>query len=350
MNFRHLKYFVATAESGQVSRAATALSISQSAITTAIRDLEAELGADLFHRSAHGMEMTDAGREFLASAQDILAKLEKAKNLTHRRSTIEGVISIAATYTVIGYFLPYHLDRLGHLYPGIDIRISELNRESIEEGLLSNRFDMAVVLTSNLTNPEIETETLLRSTRRLWVPSNHPFHRAGKASFADIAKEDYIMLTVDEAAHTTMKYWAASSYQPKVKLRTASVEAVRSMVANGKGVTILSDMVYRPWSLEGKRIGTATTTHEIPSMDVGLAWRRGTPITGPLALVHDYFQDSFVGPQSWLSSPRGAARRIRTRLHLDRDADAYAAQRPRHSARAAARFLLKFCLLERLRS
>ena len=52
MNFRHLKYFVATAESGQVSRAATALSISQSAITTAIRDLETELGADLFLRSA----------------------------------------------------------------------------------------------------------------------------------------------------------------------------------------------------------------------------------------------------------------------------------------------------------
>ena len=180
MNFRHLKYFVATAESGQVSRAATALSISQSAITTAIRDLETELGADLFLRSAHGMEMTDAGREFLASAQDILTRLDEAKNLSHRRSTAEGVISIAATYTVIGYFLPYHLDRLAHLYPGIEIRLSELNRESIEEGLLSNRFDMAVVLTSNLTNPEIETETLLRSTRRLWVPSNHPFHRAGK--------------------------------------------------------------------------------------------------------------------------------------------------------------------------
>ncbi|SDU48177.1 LysR family transcriptional regulator [Stappia sp. ES.058] len=304
MNFRHLKYFVATAESGQVSRAATALSISQSAITTAIRDLEAELGAQLFLRSAHGMEMTDAGREFLSSAQDILARLEEAKNLTLRRSSAEGVISIAATYTVIGYFLPYHLDRLAHLYPGLDIRLSELNRESIEEGLLSNRFDMAVVLTSNLHNPEIETETLLRSTRRLWVPANHPFHRAGKVSFAEIAEQDYIMLTVDEAAHTTMKYWSDTKYRPNVKLRTASVEAVRSMVANGQGVTILSDMVYRPWSLEGKRIGTASTTQEIPSMDVGLAYCRSTPLTGPLALVHDYFRDAFVDPQSPVQSPR----------------------------------------------
>ena len=88
--------------------------------------------------------------------------------------------------------------------------------------------------------------------------------RRGKASFEEIAQEDYIMLTVDEAAHTTMKYWSLTSFQPQVRLRTSSVEAVRSMVANGQGVTMLSDMVYRPWSLEGKRIGTITTDKEIP--------------------------------------------------------------------------------------
>ena len=61
MNFRHLKFFVATAESGQVSRAATQLSISQSAVTSAIKELEADLGTQLFVRSSQGMEMTEAG-------------------------------------------------------------------------------------------------------------------------------------------------------------------------------------------------------------------------------------------------------------------------------------------------
>ena len=299
MNLRHLKYFVATAESGQVSRAATLLSISQSSVTGAIRDLEAELGADLFVRSAHGMELTDAGREFLASAREILEKLDEAKKLTQRHSTVSGVISLAATYTVIGYFLPYHLDRLAQIHPGLEIRLSELNRESIEEGLLSNRFDMAVVLTSNINNPELESEPLLRSTRRLWVPNNHPFQRKGKATFEEIAEEEYIMLTVDEAAHTTMKYWSLTNYQPKVRLRTSSVEAVRSMVANGQGVTILSDMVYRPWSLEGKRIGTATTDRDIPSMDVGLAWRRGVEFERPVSILHDYFKDYYALPQTY---------------------------------------------------
>ena len=296
MNFRHLKFFVATAESGQVSRAATQLSISQSAVTSAIKELEVELGAPLFFRTAQGMEMTEAGLDFLASSREILDKLDQAKRVAQKQSPAKGTISIAATYTVIGYFLPPHLDRLHQMFPNLDIRISELNRESIEEGLLSNRFDLAVALTSNIANPELETQTLLKSSRRLWAANGHPFIRNGKATFEEISQEDYIMLTVDEAAHTTMRYWSASAHQPKVTLRTSSVEAVRSMVANGQGVSILSDMVYRPWSLEGRRIGTAVTDHEIPSMDVGLAWRKGVELSTPTTSVVEYFKQSYLAP------------------------------------------------------
>ncbi|MEP3245537.1 MAG: LysR family transcriptional regulator [Sneathiella sp.] len=304
MNFRHLKYFIATAETGQVSRAATALSISQSSVTSAIKELETTLGTPLFKRFSHGMELTDNGREFLASSYEILEKVDAATKVTQKESVIEGEISIAATYTVIGYFLPYHLDRLTQLYPNLEIRLHELNRESIEEGLLANRFDMAVVLTSNLNNKDLETETLLKSTRRLWLSNGHPLSHEGKVDFDAIAQENYIMLTVDEAAQTTMQYWSLTGLQPSVTLRTSSVEAVRSMVANGRGVTILSDMVYRPWSLEGKRINTVQTEHEIPSMDVGLAWRKGKDFNPAQTVIANYFRQAFVSPQSQPSNIR----------------------------------------------
>ena len=297
MNLRHLKYFVATAESGQVSRAANALSISQSSVTGAIKELEAIVDAELFVRSSQGMELTDSGREFLSASREILDKVDEAKRLTKRRSEVSETITLAATYTVLGYFLPAHIDRLARLHPGLDIQISELNRESIEDGLLSNRFDLAVVLTSNLNNPDLESETLLKSSRRLWVPNGHRFLADGKASFEEIAKEDYIMLTVDEAAHTTMKYWSKTNFRPKTKLRTSSVEACRSMVANGQGVAILSDMVYRPWSLEGRRLETVSTDVETPTMDVGLAWRKGGEFSPAMQLLLDYFKASFVSPQ-----------------------------------------------------
>lgn len=305
MNLRHLKYYVATAETGQVSRAANALSISQSSVTSAIKDLEAELGASLFHRIAQGMELTDAGREFLASAREILEKVDDARRLTRRRSKAKGRVSLAASYTVMGYFLPYHLDRIARLHPDLEIQLHELNRESIEEGLLANRFDLAVMLTSNIASPDIDSETLVKSARRLWLPSGHGLLGSGKVTFGEIAREDYIMLTVDEAAHTAMKYWTLTGFRPKIRLRTTSVEAVRSMVANGQGVTILSDMVYRPWSLEGKRIETLSPDIEIPTMDIGIAWRKGADLSPAASLFIEYFRQSFFSHPMPFTSTKG---------------------------------------------
>jgi DNA-binding transcriptional LysR family regulator len=298
MDFNQLTYFVATADTGQVSRAANQLAISQSAITSAIRRLEDELGAKLFQRTHTGMELTNAGREFARSARDILDRVEEARYLSPDHAAINGTISIAATYTVMGYFLPYHLERLRRLFPALKIQLRELPRESIEEDLLTGRLDMALVLTSNLEHPELERLTLFRSARRLWVANNHPLHRASIATFEDIAAEEYIMLTVDEAALTAMRYWSRTGFNPNVKLRTSSTEAVRSMVANGEGVTILSDMVYRPWSLEGRRIGTVMTDVAVPSMDIGLAWHRNREIDGPMAVFHDYFRRAYLRPQA----------------------------------------------------
>lgn len=105
------------------------------------------------------------------------------------------------------------------------------------------------------------------------------------------------MLTVDEAAHSALKYWSASPYQPRVILRTSSVEATRSFVANGQGVAILSDMVHRPWSLEGRRIETMNISDPVPAMDVGLAWRRNMELTPPMLAFRSYFQQAFHLPE-----------------------------------------------------
>ena len=70
------------------------------------------------------------------------------------------------------------------------------------------------------------------------------------------------------------------------------------MVASGIGVTILSDMVYRPWSLEGQRIETRSLEDTIPSMDVGLAWLRGNKLSPSAQVFLDYFMVNYVGSSS----------------------------------------------------
>lgn len=295
-SLKQLKYFVATAELGQISQAAVALSISQSAVTTAVKELEATLGGDLFRRSSTGMELTDTGRRFLGHAYDILAKIEEAMALQVPHAEVRGTLTIAATYTVIGYFLPAHLERLERLHPELRLQIFEVNREAIEEGLLTNRYDIAVLLTSNVTNPELAAETLHSSIRRLWMSARHPLTQLPNVSLERISAEPYIMLTVDEAAYSSLKYWNRAQTQPNVLLRTSSVEAVRSMVANGRGVAILSDLVYRPWSLEGRRIETKVVSDPVPPMDVGLSWKRSAEFTPAMTIFRDYFRQVFQSP------------------------------------------------------
>ena len=298
ISLKQIKYFVSTAERGQISQAAIELSISQSAVTTAIKDLERIIGASLFNRSQQGMELTTAGRQFLFHAYEILAKVNEATNLNILTDDLEGTLSVAATYTVIGYFLPNHLDKISRAFPRLEVQLFEHNRETIEEGLLSNRYDIAVLLTANILNPAIVTETLMSSSRRLWVSTKHPLLERESVSLKEISKEPYIMLTVDEAAHTSLKYWSTTAYQPSVSLRTSSVEAVRSLVANDQGVAILSDMVHRPWSLEGKKIETIVPNDHIPPMDVGLAWRKGVQFTPAMEAFRSYFRNAYHIPGS----------------------------------------------------
>lgn len=298
-SFRQLRYFVATAELGQISQAAVALSISQSAMTTAIKELEQTLGLELFRRSPSGMTLTEAGRCFLGHAYDILGKIDEAMKLRDANATdVRGILRVAATYTVLGYFLPTHLERLERQHPGLELRVSELSREKIEAGLGAGDYDIAVALTSNVRNPELIAETLHSSMRRLWMATRHPLTELAAVSLARIAQEPYIMLTVDEAADSSLRYWRRAGVQPKILLRTSSVEAVRSMVANGRGVAILSDLVHRPWSLEGRRIETRLVADPVPSLDVGLVWKRTAEPSPAMLLFRDYFRQLFQAPRA----------------------------------------------------
>lgn len=174
LTLRQIRYFVATAEIGQISQAAIHLNISQSAVTTAIKELEAMLGAQLFVRSAQGMSLTDAGRHFLNRAYVIVRSVDDALNSPLPDYRASGVLRVAASYTVLGYFLPHHLQRMEHWHPDVTIEVFEQERQAIEHGLLNGQFDMAVVLTANLTHADIVSEILFNSERRLWLPSHHP--------------------------------------------------------------------------------------------------------------------------------------------------------------------------------
>lgn len=296
LTIRQLRYFIAAAETGQVSHAAMELNISQSAVTAGIQGLEATLGARLLSRNAQGVAVTPEGARFLSRAKAIIAAVEEAtRSPLGEETQVVGRLRLGLTYTVAGYFMARHYAAFRRIYPGITLEMSEQPRAAIENALVSGGLDIAVMLTSNLANTgDLASETLFRSRRRIWLPSDHRLLAQPEISLRDVAREPYVMLTVDEASRTAGRYWDVYGLVPKVVFSTSSVEAVRSMVAAGMGLTILSDMVYRPWSLEGQRIEQRQTVESIPSMDVGLTWPNNRPLSVP-AKVFSTFISANLG-------------------------------------------------------
>ena len=277
---RQLQYFVAVCEAGTVSGAAHTISVSQSAVTDAIKDLEEDLGVALFERHRRGLFITNRGHQFYRHAARILGDVSDA-----RRSFGEevqpggGTLQLGVTSLVAGYILSDLLARYRRAQPGVSVTAIEDNGDYLEHLLIGGELDVAVMVIANMRDRvALQAEIFETSPYRLWLPLGHRLAGAEIIEIADIAQEPLIMLTVDETEENTGKLLSALGARPHVAFRTRSVEAVRSLVATGAGLAILPDLIYRPWSLEGDRIESRDVAGALPVVQVGMVWRRGSEL------------------------------------------------------------------------
>jgi DNA-binding transcriptional LysR family regulator len=277
---RQLQYFVAVAEQGSVSRAAQNLSISQSSVTEAIKELEGDLGVGLFERHPRGLTITQRGHQFLRHATKILADVSDARrSFSGETERGTGKLHLGVTSLVAGYVLSDLLARYRRAFPGVQVTAIEDNGDYLEHLLVGGELDVAVMVISNLRDRmALQAEILEVSPYRLWLPLGHHLASADIIGINDIVAEPLIMLTVDEIEENTGKLLLALGARPHVAFRTRSVEAVRSLVATGAGVALLPDLVYRPWSLEGDRIESRDISGSLPVVQVGMVWRRGSSL------------------------------------------------------------------------
>ena len=290
LTFKQLKYFLAVVETGKVSDAAVSANISPSSITEAIKDLEYFLKTELFTRSKKGLALTTEGYRFLGYAKRIISDVDSAKHFVHDyQHNIEGVLKIGVTITVSGYFLSRLVQRFSKSFPNVKLELKEHPRDDLEQLIGNGTLDVAILLVSNISSRKNKRIIpLLRSHRRLWVCHDHHFLEKEIVTLQDISQEPYIQLAIDEAAATTTSYWSKFKLSPNIIFQTESVESVRSMVATGAGVTILSDMVHRPWSLDGDRIRTLPIKQNIPTMDTGLIWDKSQSSNNLIKYFSDF--------------------------------------------------------------
>ena len=275
--FKQARYFVSVAELGSISRAAASLSISQSAVTEAIKELEAHLGVKLFDRRRRGVEVTHHGHVFLRHAKSILSEVSHAeRNLAGGVDVSGRTLNVGVTSLTAGYVLSDILSRFRRAHPQVEVSAIEDAGEYIEHLLIGGELDVAVMLVSNLQNAQaLHSEILTISPFRLWLPLGHRLGSQDSIEMADLTSEPQIVLDVDEMQEEALRLSTSFGTRPRVAFRTKSVEAVRSLVASGAGFALLPDLIYRPWSLEGERIESRDVSGQLPDIRVGLVWRRG---------------------------------------------------------------------------
>ena len=102
------------------------------------------------------------------------------------------------------------------------------------------------------------------------------------------------MLDTDQYPTVITQVWQHAGYQPSIHFRSNSFEAVRGLVAQGNGITILSDLVYRPWSLNGQRVIRRTIEDCITYMDVGVVTHIGQPLSVSAERLRDFLRSLIV--------------------------------------------------------
>jgi DNA-binding transcriptional LysR family regulator len=286
ITLRQFRYFIAVAESGSVAAASRMLAIAQSAVTKSMQELEDELGQPLFERSSRGMTLTPQGHRFLASARKVIGAVAEATRL-HRAdesAELRGTLAVGVTSLVAGYYLSELLSRYRRNCPGVSVQVIEETPPFLEHLLINGELDVAIMVSNALGEPQaLVAETLTRSPSRVWIASDHPLAQQEQVTLAECAAWDQVVLEADRIDDLMRAAWARRQVKPRTLLKTSSLEAVRSLVGAGAGIAVLPDFLYRPWTLDAEHVDVRPLRDELPTVDVGLVWRRGLALK-PAAL------------------------------------------------------------------
>jgi DNA-binding transcriptional LysR family regulator len=260
MELRHLRYFVAVAHEGHVTRAAEKLHIQQPPLSQQIRALEREIDAALFVRHPRGVTLTDAGRSFLIDAEQILAQAEHAK-IRARRTARGEVGRIAVGFTTSAPFHPLVARAIREFRikrPDVSFVLEESSSGDMVSGLRDGRLDVAFIR-SGLVDPQgVTVHPLLAEDMVAAFPARHPLIRAKRLTLKDLADETLILYRRPDGRglyDVIIAACAEAGFSPHVGQEAPRIVSTLNLVAAGLGITIvpaslsrlpLEGVTYRP--------------------------------------------------------------------------------------------------------
>jgi DNA-binding transcriptional LysR family regulator len=250
MTLEQLRIFVAVAERQHVTQAARALNLAQSAASHAIASLEAQHDTKLFDRVGRRIELTEAGHVFLGEAKAVLARAEAAElALSEFGGLRRGTLSVQASQTIAGYWLPRHLVAFRNAYPQIQVRLTIGNTEqaaaAVESGAAEVGFVEGAVESESFVVTPIARDQLIVVTA-----PDHPWAGRARLTAADLREGDWVLREPGSGTRSVFENAVAElGLDPsalRIQLELPSNEAVRAAVEAGLGATAISASVAAP--------------------------------------------------------------------------------------------------------
>ncbi len=308
MELRHLRYFLAVAETGHMTRAAERLGIQQPPLSLQIKALERALGVALFHRHPKGVSLSDAGRLFEVEARRLLDDMTAMEQRMARVARGElGVLNVGFTSSAAAHaFTPEALRACRRAWPGISLSIREDHAAGITEAVATGRLHCGLIRVPVSQPGHLSFEVLLREPLLVALPLDHPLARErnrarpARALALDELRDEGLVLVRQPGAPglyaNLLALCEAHGFRPRIAAEVERMGTSLNLVAAGAGIAVV------PASMRGVHPGAVVY---LPLAD-------DIPLDAPLTLVHSSADAS--GPAAhFLKILRDTARKAQAR-------------------------------------
>ena len=205
MELRHLRYFVAVAEEGNISRAAGRLHLTQPALSRQIKALEDEIGLQLLDRRANSMQLTEVGQTLLREAREVLTRADLALQRV-RSAGQRPHLRVGYAPSLTAELLPSAMERFVQIHPRVKVQLYDQSSAEMAEGLQKGALDIILTVISE-TNKAISWTPLCQQELRLMLNRHHPLARATEVSPQQLHRQPLVLFSQEDYP----EYWQQMS-------------------------------------------------------------------------------------------------------------------------------------------
>ena len=273
MELRHLRYFIAVAETGSLTVAAERrLFTSQPSLSRQIRDLEEEVGADLFSRSARGVELTAAGKAFLDHARLALSQVDAAGEAARRAAQpSKPVFALGFLTGQEMTWLPRAMQVLREELPKVDVTVSSHYSPDLADALARGKLDLAFLRAE--PGFDLDYRVVNREKLIVLMPSDHALTERATIRPEDFAGEPFIMATNKAKVlhQVILQYLRDKAIEVKPEHGVDNLAMAMSLVASTRGLSLMPEYANNllPWSVVSRPL-----EGEAPTIDLVIGYSK----------------------------------------------------------------------------